>query len=488
MVSLRGRLLVWGSLSVLLALMAVARPLAQTANCTGVAAWNATTIYNPGDRIVFNGKLYEALIQIWNAPPDYCPSCGWYRVVGTCGSGGNNPPTVAITSPANGATFTAGSTILVSANAADSDGSVARVRFFDGPTLIGEDTTAPYSIQWSGAANGAHALTATAVDNANASTMSASVSITVGGGGNPGGGPFPTQVFAPYVDVLLGDFDAFKLANNANTVSKFYTLAFIVNGGNCEARWGGVIPLSQDGPLMTDINALRAAGGDVIVSFGGASGIELAQSCSTDDSLLAQYQAVVSRYNLKRVDFDVEGAASADPTSRARRNRVLLRLRNANPGLRVQYTLPVLPSGLTDGVGLLQNANSVNFVPDIVNIMAMDYGASFPADMGQNAIDAMNATVSQLRTIFPGRTNAQYWAMIGVTPMIGVNDVQSETFQLSDAQDVLTFARNNGAGLIAMWSANRDHQCAANETGLFQCTRITQSPFAFATIFKGFTH
>jgi hypothetical protein len=136
----------------------------------------------------------------------------------------------------------------------------------------------------------------------------------------------------------------------------------------------------------------------------------------------------------------------------------------------------------------LQNANSVNFVPDIVNIMAMDYGASFPADMGQNAIDAMNATVSQLRTIFPGRTNAQYWAMIGVTPMIGVNDVQSEVFQLSDAQDVLTFARNNGAGLIAMWSANRDHQCAANETGLFQCSRVTQAPFAFATIFRGFTH
>jgi chitodextrinase len=485
--SLRGRL-VWGSLSIVLVAMLVARPSAQTANCTGVSAWNATTIYNPGDRIVFQGRLYEALIQIWNAPPDYCPSCGWYRLVGTCGSGGNNPPSVTLTSPANGATFAAGATILVSANASDSDGSVARVQFFDGPVLIGEDTSAPYTFQWTGAAAGPHALSAHAIDNANASTISATVSITVGSTGGGGGGPFPTQVFAPYVDVLLGDFDGFKLANNAANVSKFYTLAFIVNGGNCEARWGGIVPLAQDGPLMTDINALRAAGGDVIVSFGGASGIELAQSCSTDDSLLAQYQAVVTRYQLKRVDFDIEGAASADPTSRARRNRVLLRLRNANAGLRIQYTLPVLPSGLTDGVALLQNANASNFVPDIVNIMAMDYGASFPADMGQNAIDAMNATVNQLRSIFPGRTDAQYWAMIGVTPMIGVNDVQSETFQLSDAQDVVTFARNRGAGLIAMWSANRDHQCAANETGLFQCSRITQSPFAFAQIFRGFTH
>jgi hypothetical protein len=294
-------------------------------------------------------------------------------------------------------------------------------------------------------------------------------------------------VFAPYVDILLGDFDAFKLATHTSSVSKFFTLAFIVNGGACEARWGGIIPLSQDGVLASDINALRAAGGDVIVSFGGATGIELAQSCSTDDSLLAQYQAVVTRYRLKRVDFDIEGAATADPTSRARRNRVLRRLRSANPGLQIQYTLPVLPSGLTDGVALLQDANANSFIPDIVNIMAMDYGASFPADMGQNAIDALNSTVNQLRSVFPGRTNAQYWAMTGVTPMIGVNDVTTETFQLSDAQDVLNFARNQGVGLIGMWSANRDHQCAANETGLFQCTRISQAAFAFSQIFQGFT-
>jgi chitodextrinase len=475
-------------LIVLVTLVLVQRPAAQTANCAGVATWNATTIYNPGDLIVFNGKLYKALIQIWNAPPDYCPTCGWYQLVGTCGSGGNNPPSVSITSPSNGATFAVGTSIPVSANASDSDGSITRVRFLDGPNLIAEDTTAPYSIQWTNASAGTHTITAIAIDNNNASTTSASVTITVGNN-NPPPPPngFPAHVFAPYVDILLGDFDAFKLAGHTSNVSKFFTLAFIVEGGNCEARWGGIIPLSQDGPLASDISALRAAGGDVIVSFGGATGIELAQSCSTDAALLAQYQAVVSRYNLKRVDFDVEGAAAGDPTSRSRRNRVLRQLRANNPGLQIQYTLPVLPSGLTDGVALLQDANSNGFIPDIVNVMAMDYGSSFPSDMGQNAIDAVNNTVNQLRTVFPGRTTAQYFAMMGVTPMIGVNDVTSETFQLSDATDVLNFARSQGVGLIAMWSANRDHQCAANETGLFQCSRITQSAFAFSGIFKGFT-
>ena len=61
------------------------------------------------------------------------------------------------------------------------------------------------------------------------------------------------------------------------------------------------------------------------ISFGGASGIELVQACSTVDSLLAEYQAVVSAYSLKYVDFDIEGAASADPASFNRRSRAIAR-------------------------------------------------------------------------------------------------------------------------------------------------------------------
>ena len=59
---------------------------AQSVSCTGVAAWNASTIYNPGDKLVYQGKLYQAQIAIWNAPPTQCPSCGWYLDLGTCGN------------------------------------------------------------------------------------------------------------------------------------------------------------------------------------------------------------------------------------------------------------------------------------------------------------------------------------------------------------------------------------------------------------------
>ena len=91
----------------------------------------------------------------------------------------NQPPTVSLTSPANGATFTAPATISISANASDSDGTVAKVDFFANSTLLGMSTTAPYGITWSNASAGTYSLTAVATDNSGATTTSAVVSIAV---------------------------------------------------------------------------------------------------------------------------------------------------------------------------------------------------------------------------------------------------------------------------------------------------------------------
>ncbi len=167
---------------------------AQSVNCTGVAAWNAATIYNPGDKLVYQGKLYQAQVAIWNAPPTHCPSCGWYLDLGTCGTGGTNQsPTVSLTAPANNATFTAGATITVSANAADSDGTVAQVQFFRGTTSLGVDTSSPYSVSWSNAAAGSYAIKAVATDNAGATGTSALANITV----NPVTSPDTTAPSVP---------------------------------------------------------------------------------------------------------------------------------------------------------------------------------------------------------------------------------------------------------------------------------------------------
>jgi hypothetical protein len=98
------------------------------------------------------------------------------------GGAPNVPPAASITSPANGATFTAPATINISADASDADGSVAQVDFYNGATLLATDTTAPYSFQWSGVAVGSYTLAAKATDNLGASTASAPVAVTVNAG------------------------------------------------------------------------------------------------------------------------------------------------------------------------------------------------------------------------------------------------------------------------------------------------------------------
>ncbi|WGH76933.1 Ig-like domain-containing protein [Tenacibaculum tangerinum] len=92
---------------------------------------------------------------------------------------GNNAPLVALTSPSNGASFTPSSDILLSADASDSDGSVTQVNFYEGTTLLGSDTTSPYSYTWSNVAQGNYTITAEAVDNEGATTVSNPISISV---------------------------------------------------------------------------------------------------------------------------------------------------------------------------------------------------------------------------------------------------------------------------------------------------------------------
>jgi uncharacterized protein YjdB len=95
------------------------------------------------------------------------------------GSPQNYFPSVSITSPVNGTNIEPGNDVNIIVDAVDSDGTITMVEFFEGTTLLGEDTTAPYSFTWSGAAEGAYSLTARATDNEGGSRTSLSSEITI---------------------------------------------------------------------------------------------------------------------------------------------------------------------------------------------------------------------------------------------------------------------------------------------------------------------
>jgi hypothetical protein len=91
----------------------------------------------------------------------------------------NVPPTVSLTAPLNGAQFNAGANISLTATAADSDGTISKVEFYNGTTLLGTDTSSPYQHTITGAAAGTYTLKAVAFDNKSAQTSSAVATVTV---------------------------------------------------------------------------------------------------------------------------------------------------------------------------------------------------------------------------------------------------------------------------------------------------------------------
>ena len=157
-------------------------------------------------RIPVGALLALALITIgaptWSAPP-------------------NKAPTVSLTTPTNGATFVGPATISIGANASDPDGTIIRVDFYQGTTLLGSRTAAPYTITWSGVAAGTYSLTAQAVDNLGAFKTSTAVSITVTGAkviiGTPANG---SMVYGDSVTVsgsFTGGTDSTVLVDNGNS-------------------------------------------------------------------------------------------------------------------------------------------------------------------------------------------------------------------------------------------------------------------------------
>ncbi len=293
--------------------------------------------------------------------------------------------------------------------------------------------------------------------------------------------------FAPYVDVTLSP--TFPLTQTAQqTGTKLYTLAFVLDGGGCKAEWGGSIPIDQ-GFMQADISNLRALGGDVIASFGGEVGTELATSCGSASALQAQYQAVIDTYHLTHIDFDIEGATLGNTAANKLRDQAIIGLeraaQSAGRQLAVSFTLPVAASGLLgDGMQFVQQvvADGVNF--HVINIMTMDLGGV--EDTANLAINAAIGFYKQLAGFFPGKSSSQLWSMVGMTPMIGLNGSAGEVFTEQNAQTVLAFAQQHNLGELAMWSAGRDQACPGGASVISSMCSGIQQPFDFSKIFNQF--
>lgn len=155
-------------------------PTTDSNICSGIANWDATKAYVAGSKVVYNYKLYNAKWYTLNNQPDINTGSGKpWDYLGACPGSTNQALTVSITTPVNAQRFTARAKVTITATAATTSGSIAKVDFFNGGTLLGTATASPYSYTWNGVAAGTYSLTAIATDNKGATNSSSVVTVVV---------------------------------------------------------------------------------------------------------------------------------------------------------------------------------------------------------------------------------------------------------------------------------------------------------------------
>ncbi|HEY7198965.1 MAG TPA: carbohydrate binding domain-containing protein [Candidatus Dormibacteraeota bacterium] len=278
----------------------------------------------------------------------------------------------------------------------------------------------------------------------------------------------------------------------AQSGAKNFIFAFVLSGGGCAPAWDGTAPVASDTRVASMIGAVRQAGGDVGVSFGGFNGTELGLACGDAASLAGAYQAVIDRYGLDYLDFDIEGGAFGDVSSETRRFQAIETLEQtaASRGrqLTVALTIPVSTVGLTfNGTDEIKAAIGTGVRIDVFNIMDFDYGGS-GADQVNADVTVAEDFHQQLRTLLPGLTDAQAYAESGLTLMNGHTDQPSELFTQATFQSLEGYAAQHGLALLSFWALNRDRQCNP-DTGAWvvgNCSSIAQQPYDFTKIILRF--
>ena len=265
------------------------------------------------------------------------------------------------------------------------------------------------------------------------------------------GSAFPAHYAAPYLQISTSD-SGDMAADMSVSGDKYYTLAFLVSQSGCTPDWedGGY----SLGTFNSQISALQAAGGNVIISSGGAGATELAQTCTNVSQLTAAYQNIVNTTGSTRLDFDIEDSSLANTSATSLRDQALAALQAQDPAVQVDFTLGVSPQGLPTGNGseyaVLQDAKAKGVKVSVVNIMTMDFGGG-TNDLAA-AESAAQGAAGQLSSLYGISTSAAY-NMMGLTPIAGVNDDGTD-FSISNASSLESFAASNGVQELSFWEVD----------------------------------
>jgi chitinase len=309
--------------------------------------------------------------------------------------------------------------------------------------------------------------------------------------------PLPPHIFAPYFEAYTTDSPA-ALAQQSG--ARYLTLAFIQTPapGSCTIDWNGNPATPIAPPVFgSDIARIRAAGGDVVPSFGGFgaddTGTEIADSCASVTAIAAAYEKVITTYNVTRLDLDTEDKSLTNAAGIDRRNKAITMVEDwaaaRDRTVQFVYTLPVNVTGFgATGVNVLRNAVANHARIDIVNIMTFDYFDNQPHEMAADTQTAAQHAFDTLHQLYPHKPARAIWSEMGITEMPGIDDFgPPEIFTTADAITIEHWAVSRHLAELSFWALQRDNGGCPGAKGSGSCSGISQSAWQFSHTFEPFT-
>ncbi len=238
------------------------------------------------------------------------------------------------------------------------------------------------------------------------------------------------------------------------------------------------------------LNKFKNNGGQFIISFGGANGTPGWDSKYkfSVSQLTKSFQYIINTYHPKGFDFDIEGSQQNDTAGNINLFKSMENIHQSNPNLSISYTIAVDP--ISDKKVLNPNFEKsftaligTNFKP-IINSMAMDFATKVD-DMSVPIINSLKGIAQRLTTEANptwGITNiANAYKILGVTPMLGMNDSGGEISDFNVMMKVAHFASVNKLPLFSNWSLTRDNGSGPNKGG-FSASGMYQTPYEFSDL------
>lgn len=285
---------------------------------------------------------------------------------------------------------------------------------------------------------------------------------------------------APYLFLGWGDPQDATSVMSETGVSAF-TMAFMLSSGGCTPAWDGQRPLTGGADQQT-IDAIKAAGGQVQISFGGYSGNKLGPNCSSPEALAGAVQQVIDAHGPDAVDFDIENTDEYENTVVQDRILEAIAIVKANnPDVQTVVTIPTAITGPAGpGARLITRAAELGTPIDNYTVMTFDFGGS---DMVADTISAAQGLKDQLKAA-NGWSDAEAYAHSGISGMNGLSDLQ-ETTTPAQWTEIRDWATAQGLSRFAYWAVNRDRPCPGGGV-TSNCSGIDQADLEFTRITAGF--